>query len=96
MQHNTQPTKRVRRSQEQWRKVIEQYQANDLSGPKFCAEHDISYASFSKWKQRLLSQPAESTSAPFIELTPTPVTHSRWHIELDLGSGIQLRIAQPG
>ena len=40
--------KRVRRSHEQWQEIVEQYQSSELSAPKFCAEHGISYASFSK------------------------------------------------
>lgn len=88
--------KRVRRSHEQWQEIVEQYQSSELSAPKFCAEHGISYASFSKWRHRLSNATEQSSARPaFVELTSPPVPQTQWHIELDLAPGIQLRIAQP-
>jgi len=89
-------SKHKRRNSEQWCEIVDQYQASPLSAPKFCAEHGISYASFIKWKRRLLSDTSGVAKRvpEFVELTPTPETPNQWHIELDLAPGIQLRIAR--
>lgn len=95
MQHTEPHAKRVRRTLEQWQEILEQHHASNLSAAKFCAERGISYASFSKWKQRLLVSTDQNTAPPaFVELT-TPSSNKQWYIELDLAPGVQLRIAQP-
>jgi len=91
----------VRRTREQWETLVAEHQASQLSAPEFCKQHDIAYASFSKWRTKLKSAIAEPSSsntiAPFVELTaPTnsQIIESQWHIELDLAPGVQLRIAR--
>jgi len=91
----------TRRTREQWEALVAEHQASDLSAPEYCKQHDIAYASFSKWRTKLKStlvEPGSSKNAtPFVELTaPANVqtTESHWHIELDLAPGVQLRIAR--
>ena len=88
---------RIRRSTEQWQEIVDQFQTSPLNAPKYCAEQGISYASFSKWKRRLLRESVEVEALPeFVELTPPAPSapQTRWDIELDLAPGIQLRIAR--
>ena len=65
----------------QWRRRLRQGELPAEAGPTAAAE-----------------EPLTVQSMPFIELTaPSELCSSadRWLIELDLGGGIQLRIAQP-
>ncbi len=90
-----QNTKRNRRTRQQWQEIVDRYRESGLTAPKFCAEQNISYASFMKWKQSLPDGGADQEKLPeFVELTPTSTLPSQWHIELDLAPGIQLRIAR--
>lgn len=100
-------SRRPRRSAAQWQQLVTEQTASGLSAPTFCSQNDLPYASFIQWRRRLsTSKPAKSSvpsSSPvasrFIELTTPPApteTPERWLIELDLGAGVRLRIAQPG
>ena len=89
--------RRIRRSAEQWREIINRFQHSPLNAPNFCSEQGIGYASFIKWNRRLESDGvAAEKLAEFVELTPpTPsAPQTQWDIELDLAPGIQLRIAR--
>ena len=91
--------RRVRRTREQWQQLIEEQQHSGVSQRSFCQRKAISPASFQHWKRRLgetegaKAEPGE----PWLELgrvvSPEP-TGSGWEIELDLGSGVCLRLRQ--
>jgi len=90
----------TRRTPKQWQALVADQKASQLSAPEYCKQHDIAYASFSKWRTKL--KPADRMDeqfkpAPFVELTATEkeIIHKpQWHIELDLAPGVQLRIAR--
>jgi hypothetical protein len=88
----TTPSKK--RSRAQWEQLMTDYENGSLSQQAFCDQHDVAYSSFCYWRKRLRmpvkDAPAQS---PLIEL-PALVSASlpTWRIELDLGSGIILRI----
>ena len=94
----------VRRSRAQWEELIERQLDSGLSAPKFCKQAGISYQSFMTWRIKLnTSESTSSVSPKFVELTtPSQVEQpnnsspivTEWHVELDLGNGMQLRIAQ--
>ena len=88
--------RRVRRSAEQWREIIERFDTSPLNAPGFCSEQGIGYASFIKWKRRLQNDTVKAERLPeFVELTaPSLAPPTQWHIELDLAPGVQLRIAR--
>jgi len=97
------PTRKRRQNSVQWQSVIDQQQASGMSVPQFCAQHDITYQSFMRWRKKLAADPVEMASvdsqAEFVELTapgnlPPAVAAGAWHIELDLAPGVQLRIAR--
>lgn len=95
-----------RRTVAQWHNIVEAQQASGLSAPKFCEQKQISYPSFINWKKKLADRPqiARAEKPQFIELTPQPAVMDEpaidagvtppLFIELDLGSGIQLRISR--
>ena len=99
------PSRRPRRSATQWQQLVAEQAASELSAPVFCKQNDLPYASFIQWRRRFGPSKAAQPSAPspeadrFIELTTPPAptdAPDRWLIELDLGAGVRLRIAQPG
>lgn len=91
-----------RRSQDEWQALLEQQQTSGLSGPRFCKEHDISYASFNAWKRRLQKRdenPAtvrsRSDPAGFIDLSQfSSPSNNGWRITLKLGNGVELELSQ--
>ena len=95
-------SRRPRRTACEWQALILQQAESGLSGKAFCDQHDITYPSFMNWRRRLgdnSSPESSDDSLPmFVELTK-PSGHvdrqRNWLIELNLGAGIQLRIAQP-
>ncbi len=93
----TQTTKRSYRSEEQWRQLINAFEASNLSVDEYCAQNNLKYTTFCKWRQRLKPvQGSHQTPPSFIELTDVakapPVNQSAWDIELELGSGTFLRL----
>ncbi len=87
-----------RRSAQQWQSFVDQQRVSGLPAPQFCQEQQINYVSFSKWRKRFTdSAPKPSLVAPpiFVELTQEQqIPVQQWTAELDLGTGIVLRIAK--
>lgn len=86
-----------RRTGQQWQVIVDSYQASGLSAPQFCRDENINYVSFAKWKKRLSHDTLTDGGQPaFIELTQehAGLQQTRWHIEVDLAPGVQLRIAR--
>ena len=44
---------RIRRSAQQWKLLIQEQERSHLSQKAFCSENDLSYPSFTKWRQKL-------------------------------------------
>lgn len=96
-------SRRERRSAAQWRELIDQQAVSGLSAKAFCDRKAIVYASFIHWRRRLgEALPARASASrrlpEFVELTPPADDEGearRWIVELDLGAGVRLRIAQP-
>ena len=93
----------ARRTPEQWHTIIDDFSASPLSGAAFCKQHQIQYASFSKWRIKLLSsaktvQPTRQTSSSFIDLASLTDQNTQdtmtWHITLKLGNGVELVLSQ--
>ncbi len=95
--------KYTRRSKKQWQQLIESQQASGQSQKSFCQQEKLSVTTFSYWKKKL-RQGQEATD-PSLEI-PTPdawvelpaelPVGNAWHIELDLGNGVCLRLKQTG
>ena len=89
-----------RKPPEQWKALVADQQSSQLSAPEYCKQHDIAYASFSKWRTKLKDTAKHNepeNAVPFVELTApekTILPEAQWHIELDLAPGVQLRIAR--
>ncbi len=83
---------RIRRTPEQWRQICQQQQESGLSVQHFCSEHGVSYASFCKWRRKMKPS-ATSEPSSLIDLSAfvAPAAPT-WDIEVDLGSGMTLRM----
>jgi putative transposase len=90
------PGRGPRRSREQWRQVIAEQADSGLSQSAFCAERGIAYSTFTFWKRKLREAGSPGDGArgmEFVELAPLePAVNERWEVELELGSGLTLRL----
>jgi hypothetical protein len=86
------------RSQEQWQLLLAEFQRSSLTQHAFCKERGITGSCFSKWRKKLETP---SDQPLFVDLGVMPsadtagdddVTPPAWHIELELGKGIVLRL----
>ena len=62
----------------------------------FCSDHDLAYGTFAKWRQRF-AKPAQKKAEPsrLIELIQPASSQpgsEYWHVELELGNGMTLRL----
>lgn len=86
---------RVKRSEAEWRALLNEFEASGLTEAEFCRREKVSRTTFIKWKQRLASS-AEATVRPsFIELPALSERQrtvlSSGEFELSLPGGVQLR-----
>lgn len=91
----------VRRTQDQWKAVVEQWQQSGQSARQFCEEHNLGYVSFCQWRKRLAKDlPGSSqqdSGASFIDLASLASvsgSSSGWQIVLSLGNGVELKMSQ--
>ena len=82
--------RRIRRSREEWQRLIHEQTDSGLTQSAFCQANAISLASFQNWKRRLA---AEAATEPWVELgTLDRSAGAGWDIELDLGEDVCLRL----
>ena len=80
--------RRVRRTQEEWRQLVDEQRRSTLSQSAFCQSKGISVASLQNWKRRLAGRETEWLALGQVSAT----TPAGWDIELDLGHGVCLRL----
>ena len=94
----TNPRPLIRRSREQWQRLINEQQKSDLTQREFCQQNSIAVSSFCSWKCHLSQEDATSTPAEdntWLSLPEQLFSSSgNWRIELDLGSGLCLKLTQ--
>lgn len=88
-----------RRTPDQWQEFVDQWQGSGLTARQFCTEHNLGYASFCKWRQRLTQaehDPSSSPRADFIDLGTftAPANSPGWTVTLSLGGGVEIRLSQ--
>ncbi|MGB3399188.1 MAG: hypothetical protein WBA34_03330, partial [Candidatus Deferrimicrobiaceae bacterium] len=75
---------------DQWHRLVERFEAAGLSQKKFCASEGLNENTFRLWRSRVRS--ARNVSVPFVEVVPVTAAESPWAIELELPSGVKLRL----
>jgi hypothetical protein len=80
----------VRRSREQWQRLIDEQARSGLSQATFCKAQALSVTTFQHWKRRLAGS---APQASWVDLGQLGLGSSNgWEIELDLGEGLRLRL----
>ena len=89
---------RQRRPASEWQSLIEDWRLSGLSQKAFCAKHGLAISTFCKWVNKLSAPGADNVFAELVSLPQSNDVNgeSPWLVELDLGSGIVLRIAREG
>jgi len=87
---------RTRRSAREWQRLICEQADSGMGQGEFCRQRGLATSSFRNWKRRLeaSASPTEDTiGSAFVELTARePDTGSDVEVELELGSGVVLRV----
>ena len=95
-----------RRSEQQWRELVERQARSGLSVQAFCDREGINACSLYGWRSRLrqseadaapviaLATAKEALSAEFIELGSLSSHRSRCELRLDLGGGVMLQLVR--
>lgn len=79
---------RVRRSAEEWRVLVEEYEDFAGSQAEFCRRRGLNSGSLAYWRRKL-------GGAAFVEISAAAAVRD-WDVELDLGDGMVLRVRRPG
>ena len=97
---------RTRRTSQQWQVLFDRFEHSGQTREQFCSEYKVSLSSFVRWRTKLRKQPSVASvkAEPplFAELametaameTATPDSPV-WDVELQLGTGVILRLRHP-
>ena len=92
-------TRNTRRTADQWRELVNEFDASGLSAVQFCQRHHLGLSTLGKWRSRFRNQ--RTSAAPFVELAiPTQSAQiaepngNALHVRLDLGSGVVLEFSK--
>jgi hypothetical protein len=94
--------RRIRRNPEQWHELLDRFEHSGQTREQFCAEQGLGLSTFGRWRQRLREGRASSSvradNALFVELAPQAPSPcaSHWDVELQLGTGVYLRLKRIG
>ena len=92
--------RQAKRSREQWLAVIAEHAASGQTAREFCESRGLSVSTFCNARRRAKPAPVDgerSVGGEFVEVAVDAVrtedlAAGRWDIELNLGSGVVLRI----
>ncbi len=94
------PTRRVRRTRDQWQQIIGEYENAKLTQKEFCAKNNLGSVSFSKWYHRL----RQNQDTGFVALVapdalpskqaPIAMKTSGFEVRLELGDGLVLHLSR--
>jgi hypothetical protein len=78
-----------RRTDEQRREVVRQFEASDLGAREFCRREGLALSSLQRWRAR-----GRAAAARFVELAPgaAVTAPTGWAFELELPDGIRVRL----
>lgn len=81
--------RRERRTEEQQREVVRQFEASGLGTREFCRREGLVLSSLQRWRAR-----GRARAARFVELAPASAVAAPtgWSFELELPDGIRVRL----
>ena len=81
---------KVRRSIAEWRTICERFVQSGLGPKEFCHREAIALGSFKKWYPRCTEGRPQAEA--FVELLSSPLKSEPWAVEVELPSGVRLRL----
>lgn len=95
--------KHGRRSASEWRALMRAFSHSGETRTQFCERHGVALSTFAWWRSHLRHEStavSDSTPSPasalFVELAqeeqPIVTASASWDVELELGSGVFLRL----
>jgi hypothetical protein len=78
---------KIRRTREEWREILSQWEKSALGVGEFCRKQEIQLSSFHRWQQKLNGPSGRDA---FVTLTPAPQPVSSWSLEVTLPNGSKL------
>ena len=87
--------RRVRRTAAQWRDIVKQFHASDLSETQFCEQHDLGLVSLRKWRCKHAAKKVTTKSSGHgftaVDVRPTEqFTSTHTGIQIHLGSQVRI------
>ncbi len=94
---STSQSRSPRRSQAEWQRILERFEASGLTQAAFCREQGLSLSTFGYWKRRLgeqrrPSEPDASTGAGVIDLSALTDRPPGFSVEIQLGDGVSVTL----
>jgi len=80
---------RVRRSESEWRQLVDRQATSGLSRRDFCSREQINHTSFERWHRRL------SAATGFVEVLSPGRSSTGWVVDVELAGGTVVRVARP-
>jgi hypothetical protein len=79
---------KIRRTRDEWREILSQWEKSGLSAREFCRKQEIQLSSFERWHQKLNGSSGRDA---FVALTQAPQPVSSWTLEVTLPNGSKLQ-----
>ena len=80
----------VQRSAAQWSEIITRYRQSGMGMQEFCTQEGVTLRTFEKWYRRVRS--VERGKGQFVEVKPVVAAASPWAVEVELPTGVRLRV----
>ena len=81
---------KVRRSGGEWQAICERFVQSGLGPKQFCQREAIALGTFKKWYPRCVE--TRPQPGAFVELVSPPAQREPWAVEVELPSGVRLRV----
>lgn len=82
-------TLRVRRTETDWRAILDRFARSGRSQEAFCREAGLALTTFQAWSRKLREG---VRAAEFIDVTPAPAPSAAWSIEISFPDGTTARL----
>ncbi len=81
---------RITRTRSQWQTLVDEYAISELTVGQFCQHQGLTPSAFYLWRKRLSND--EPSARVFASIEPPLAIAESWDVELELGSGMVLRL----
>ena len=80
----------VQRSTAEWQAIIARYRQSGLGMREFCAQEGLTLRTFEEWYRHL--RRSETSKGRFVEVKPVSPGAGPWAVEVELPTGVRLRL----